>query len=193
MRGVQYLFLTNAQGTSQSASMWEPKLRKADAQNSQVVLQLPRWQPDRYLWSLITTGTTSVWQLVTFNAFTLDKLIDKRMNSERKLTLLMGRAIERICWEAPANSDTTTREPCRAERSGRSGAFTERASRVKRRNTKRWRVTHKCYTRLRQCSCGWSCVCPGDWSRCHGFRLRWRKRRQSWRSYVNWTVPARPN
>lgn len=73
---------------------------------------------------------------MTLNAFTLDKLIDKRMNSERKLTLLMERATERIGWEAPANSDTTTREACRAERSGRSGAFTERASGVKRRNQK---------------------------------------------------------
>lgn len=60
----------------------------------------------------------SVWQLVTLNAFTLDKLIDKRMNSERKLTLLMERATERIGWEAPANSDTTTGEACRAEGGG---------------------------------------------------------------------------
>lgn len=48
---------------------------------------------------------------MTLNAFMLEKLRSKRMNTERELTLLVERATGRICWETPAHSDTTTERP----------------------------------------------------------------------------------
>lgn len=56
--------------------------------------------------------------------------MDKKMNRKRELTLLKERDIGRMCWEAPGTSDTSTREPCWAEKNGRSASTHEKERQV---------------------------------------------------------------